>query len=324
MRYNAKNQSNVPPTPQKCLYKNEIKRNIFCFEIKVLMITVNLSRYPLFSKLPDPESYILAVLDQQHAIFTAQNSSLLSYASKEVIENIQTSCIERMDPVLDTLQESADRLAEYNSRLPCLEKSVYKGKVGEKLLEDYLTSNLSSNEYSIQVVSKEKHSGDIILASKRVEVMIDSKYYTHTVPTKEYEKLQRDMKSRNIRCGILVSYSSKIAKFNTTDISIYNDEDGLLCCIILIGFAETIPQAILQGIYFMEVINAKILEKTSAVECVKDSRFGEILKSYNGVYGLLRSFEAHRKTVTDSIGLFERQLNEQIISMKVLLESKIS
>jgi hypothetical protein len=287
------------------------------------MITVNLSRYPLFSKLPDPESYILAVLDQQHAIFNAQNSSLLSYASKEVIENIQASCIERMDPVLETLQEAADELADYKSRLPCLEKSVDKGKVGEKLLEDYLTSNLSANEYTIQVVNKEKHSGDIILASKTLEVMIDSKYYNHTVPTKEYEKLQRDMKSRNVRCGILVSYSSKIAKFNTTDISIYNDQDGLLCCVLIIGFAEKIPQSILQAVYFIEVINAKILEKSIPIECVKDSRFGDILKSYNGVYGLLRSFEAHKKTVTDSIGLLERQMNEQIITMKALLESKI-
>jgi len=287
------------------------------------MITVNLSRYPLFSKLPDPESYILAVLDQQHAIFNAQNSSLLSYASKEVIENIQASCIERMDPVLETLQEAADELADYKSRLPCLEKSVDKGKVGEKLLEDYLTSNLSANEYTIQVVNKEKHSGDIILASKTLEVMIDSKYYNHTVPTKEYEKLQRDMKSRNVRCGILVSYSSKIAKFNTTDISIYNDQDGLLCCVLIIGFAEKIPQSILQAVYFIEVINAKILEKSIPIESVKDSRFGDILKSYNGVYGLLRSFEAHKKTVTDSISLLERQMNEQIITMKALLESKI-
>jgi hypothetical protein len=287
-----------------------------------MLISINLSRYPLFSKLPDPESYILAVLDQQHAIFNAQNSSLLSYASKEVIENIQISCIKRMDPVLETLQEAADELAEYNSRLPCLERSVDKGKVGEKLLEDYLTSNLSANEYSIQVVSKEKHSGDIILASKTLEVMIDSKYYNHTVPTKEYEKLQRDMKSRNVRCGILLSYSSKIAKFNSTDISVYNDQDGLLCCIIILGFVEKIPQAILQAIYFMEVINAKILAKAIPIESVKDSGFGEILKAYNGVYGLLRSFEAHKKTVTDSIGVLERQMNEQIIGMKALLESK--
>jgi hypothetical protein len=301
--------------------KMDKKQNTFA--LRNAMISINLSRYPLFSKLPDAESYILAVLDQQHAIFNAQNTSLLSYASKEVIENIQSSCIERMNPVLETLQDAADELADYKSRLPCLEKSVDKGKVGEKLLEDYLTSNLSANEYSIQVVNKEKHSGDIILASKRLEVMIDSKYYTHTVPTKEYEKLQRDMKSRNVRCGILISYSSKIAKFNTTDISIYNDQDGLLCCILILGFAEKIPQSILQAIYFMEVINAKILEKSIPIESVKDSRFGDILKSYNGVYGLLRTFESHKKTVTESLSSLERQMNEQIITMKALLESKI-
>ena len=131
------------------------------------------------------------------------------------------------------------------------------------------------------------------------------------------------MKSRNVRCGILISYSSKIAKFNTTDISIYNDQDGLLCCILILGFAEKIPQSILQAIYFMEVINAKILEKSIPIESVKDSRFGDILKSYNGVYGLLRTFESHKKTVTESISSLERQMNEQIITMKALLESKI-
>ena len=302
------------------------------------MVTIDLSRYPLFSRLPDPEGYIHAILDQHHAVFKAQDTSLISYTNTEVfdiveetcnmkleciLESMKDTCSRRLDPLLDNLQRSTTNLAEYNSRLPSLEVSANKGKVGEKLLEDYLTSNLSENEYTIQVVNKEKHSGDIILASKRLEVMIDSKYYNHTVPTKEYEKLQRDMKSRNVRCGILVSYSSKVAKFNTTDMSIYNDSDGISCCIFIIGFAEKIPQSILQAVYFMEVINAKILEKTSAVECVKDSRIGEILKAYNGVYGLLRSFETHKKSLNDSIVLFERQMNEQIISMKALLESKI-
>ena len=73
----------------------------------------------------------------------------------------------------------------------------------------------------------------------------------------------------------------------------------------------------------MEVINAKILIKSSAVECAEDSRFGEILKSYSGVYGLLGSFESHKKVLTDSIAMLERQMNEHIIGMKVLLESKI-
>ena len=302
------------------------------------MISIDLSRYPLFSKLPDPEGYILAVLDQHHAVFKAQDTSLISYTNAEVFSIVEETCSKklegvltgmkeacsrRLDPLIDNLRVSTEELADYKSRLPCLEKSVDKGKVGEKLLEDYLTSNLSANEYSIQVVNKEKHSGDIILASKRLEVMIDTKYYKPTVPTKEYEKLQRDMKSRNVRCGIIVSYSSKIAKFNTTDMSIYNDSDGISCCIIVIGFAERAPQSILQAIYFLEVINAKILEKTSAVESVKDSRFDEILKAYNGVYGLLRSFETHKKSLNDSIGLFERQMNEQIITMKALLESKI-
>ena len=302
------------------------------------MISIDLSRYPLFSKLPDPEGYVLAVLDQHHAVFKAQDKSLISYTNAEVfsiveetcskkLEGVLTgmreSCSRRLDPLIDNLRISTEELADYKSRLPCLEKSVDKGKVGEKLLEDYLTSNLSENDYSIQVVNKEKHSGDIILASKRLEVMIDSKYYSHTVPTKEYEKLQRDMKSRNVRCGILLSYSSKIAKFNTTDISIYNDQDGLLCCILILGFAEKIPQSILQAIYFMEVINAKIIEKSIPIESVKDSRFGDILKSYNGVYGLLRTFESNKKTVTESLSSLERQMNEQIITMKALLESKI-
>jgi hypothetical protein len=288
------------------------------------MITVNLERYPLFSRLPDPEGYILAILDQHHAVFSAQNSSLLSYASADIIKNIQASCIERMDPVLETLQETADELADYKSRLPCLDVSSNKGKVGEKILEDYLTTILSSNEYSIQVVNKVKESADLIVTTKRCDILVESKNYKDTVSTeKGYAKLQRDMKSRNARCGILVSYSSRFANFNTTDMSIYNDSDGISCCIIVIGFAERAPQSILQAIYFLEVINAKILEKTSAIECVKESSFGEILKAYNGVYGLLRSFETHKKSLNDSIGLFERQMNEQIISMKALLESKI-
>jgi len=303
------------------------------------MLSINLSRYPLFSRLPDPEGYILAILDQQHAVFKAQDKSLLSYTSSEVfslveetcnkrLETVLTSlkdtCSRKLDPLLDNLKDSTDGLVEYKNKLPCLEKSVERGKVGEKVLDEFLTSRLSPNDYDIRLVSKTNHTGDIIVSKKNLEIMIDAKYYASTVPTKDFEKLKNDMNAKNIRCGILVSYSTKIAKFSTTDMSLFTNEEGTLCCVIILGKAEQAPEAIVQAIYYMEVIFNQILTKTKDIEVLADSRFGEILKSYSGVYGLLRTFDSHKRTMIDSISVFERQLNEQVITMKSLLESKIS
>jgi hypothetical protein len=75
---------------------------------------------------------------------------------------------------------------------------VDKGAVGERLLEQYLIESLSQNEYDIELVSSEKNSGDILISKRNIQIMIDVKYYTNTVPTKEVEKLKRDMKVKKI------------------------------------------------------------------------------------------------------------------------------
>ena len=176
-------------------------------------ISIDLARYPLFSRLPDPEAYILAIMDQHHAVFKAQDTSLLTYTNSEVFEMVEETCntklegvlssmketcTRRLDPLIDTLRTSVEDLATYKNKLPCLDRAVDKGAVGERLLEQYLIESLSQNEYDIELVSSEKNSGDILISKRNIQIMIDVKYYTNTVPTKEVEKLKRDMKVKKI------------------------------------------------------------------------------------------------------------------------------
>ena len=133
------------------------------------MISIDLSRYPLFNKLPNPESYIIAVLDQHHAVFKAQDISLITYTNAEIFSIVEETCKERLENVLTTMNETytqqlnpllynlkstTEELITYKSKLPCLDKSVVKDSVFENVLEEYLISNLSSNEYETKAVKK--------------------------------------------------------------------------------------------------------------------------------------------------------------------------
>ena len=220
---------------------------------------------------------------------------------------------------METLKEATASIVSYSGKLPCLEKSVEKGKAGEKELFSYLSENLSLNEYQLQKTNKQKHSGDILITKKDFNIICDVKNYSTPVPTTEVDKLKFDMFSTKIRCGLLVSYSSRVRNYNNVDMSLYHNEEGYACCIIILGNVEKIPEVILHAIYYLESIYSKILIPTIVKEESK-SLDKRILDSFSGVYSLIQKFQTHKRGIYDSIDIFERQLQEQILCLKTILE----
>jgi hypothetical protein len=281
------------------------------------MITINLEEYPLFSKLPDAERYIRSILDQNHSILEAQQTSLLSYQCSAIVDKVIETCQDSLEPVFDQLSHATSKISDYSDKLPCLEKSTIKGNVFENEIESFLLENLSSQEYSVESVSKVKHSVDFLISNKVIDIMFDSKHYKASVPTKELDKLKEDMYARKIRCGMLVSYESKIAKHKTIDMELYTDKVGSVCCILVLGNVRRMPNVIIEGIYYLEMIFTKVLLNTSYLQEKKNDEFiSELEKTFERISELTEMFEEHKECVEKSLRRFERQLHEMLIVLR--------
>lgn len=90
-----------------------------------------------------------------------------------------------------------------------------RGQEGENEF-DAIVSNLMSNRYELENVAKSGKAGDFNVkwrsgwTDKHYKLLVDVKNYKTTVPTKEIEKLHRDIKVNNTSGGLLVSLNSKI------------------------------------------------------------------------------------------------------------------
>jgi hypothetical protein len=70
-----------------------------------------------------------------------------------------------------------------------LSKSHTKGQVGEVCVSDFLRDALSPSDFTVEPTSTTARSGDIRVTRRDFECIVDSKFYKHTVPKKEVEKL---------------------------------------------------------------------------------------------------------------------------------------
>lgn len=102
-----------------------------------------------------------------------------------------------------------------------LQKSVDIGTTGEKMVKSVL-----QQEYTVEVVSGKPYSGDLMLYRPRkygdgtVNIMVEVKNYSSTVPTAEVEKFQRDVAVMpNIHAAMMLSLGSPIAGHSMLDIA---------------------------------------------------------------------------------------------------------
>jgi hypothetical protein len=125
------------------------------------------------------------------------------------------------------------------------------------------------------------------------------------------------MYARKIRCGMLVSYESKIAKHKTIDMELYTDKAGSVCCILVLGNVRRMPNVIIEGIYYLEMIFTKLLLNTSYLQEKENDEFiSELEKTFERISELTEMFEEHKECVEKSLRRFERQLHEMLIVLR--------
>lgn len=109
---------------------------------------------------------------------------------------------------------------EYNNansnRIISLIESVYankssckKGAVAEEFLENTIVEYFPDD--CLIVTKKDAHAGDMLLQSTGIEdILIESKYYTNAVPSKEIQKFKDDMERTNKTYGLFLAFDSNI------------------------------------------------------------------------------------------------------------------
>ena len=80
------------------------------------------------------------------------------------------------------------------------------GAAGETQVSDIL-----SNYFTVETVSGQDKTGDLIVKRENINIMVEVKKYTRAVPSHEVEKFYRDLRTQsNIHGGVFISLQTSI------------------------------------------------------------------------------------------------------------------
>lgn len=273
-----------------------------------MMISVDLSRYPLFRDLEDPHGMITMILDKEYAVFAARCSSS---SNVELLKVVSDTCQELTDRFAVMEDEQTTSINNVLSQIPILlAKSTTKGTIAEKCSIEYIKENLCNIEYSIEDTSKISNSGDILVTKKDFACMIDTKHYKQKVPRKEVDKLKRDMTANGIQCGIITNYNSGITGYKNIDIEFFDDNEKTYCLAILGNLSDN-PIKLILTIHYLEALRSSLdtvqIEKTTET-------YDDLLETTCHLQTLITKFEQHKRIIDESLSDYHKQLIVTITS----------
>ena len=211
-----------------------------------------------------------------------------------------------------------------------LSKSHTKGQVGEVCVSDFLRDALSPSDFTVEPTSTTARSGDIRVTRRDFECIVDSKFYKHTVPKKEVEKLKRDMSECKVRCGILLSLTSGVSGFKNIDMDVYTDENNKLSCVLVLSHCKDNSERILVGVKTLELVWEFFLKKnlstfsSLAIREKSISVLTNILESVEDLRDLMTQHDKHKKNVFDSLSSFHDQLVRTIEKHTARVQEKLN
>lgn len=251
----------------------------------------------------------------------AQQTSQTDVEIRTVMEEVCEEMYDKVDIVTETLCNRFEEINTKISKIPLLlANPTTKGLLGEITLLKFLKEHLDSVSYTIENVAKKSNTGDCIVSHKKFQCICDSKSYSKNVPSTEVEKLKNDMITQHIRCGILVSFTSGIAKHKNIDIDMFYDTEHNLCCLMVIGNAVENSERIILAIHYLESFWENILNNK---DISTPQEFGEVWNSSNEVMNLIQSFLDNKKRIDDSLLAFQSNLTNTITMHVSLLRSKL-
>jgi hypothetical protein len=265
---------------------------------------------------------------------TTQDKVKHSASEIKSTNEIVRANVSSLKSVSDVLQGAVTEFSDMKETLKqlpvILAKSQSKGTVGETCVSDFLKESLHSTDYVIETTSGTARSGDMRITKRDFECVIDTKFYKQAVPKKEVDKLKRDMFESKSRCGVMLSLTSGVSGYKPIDLDVYVNENDKTCCVLILTNVKEYPERILVGIKTLELIWEFFLKKsvTSTLSCsIREkslSILSTIMESAEDLRELVRQYERHKKTITDSLTTFHDMLVKNVEKHIVRVQEKMN
>jgi hypothetical protein len=276
----------------------------------MVLIEIDSKEYALFDEMPNPEVYIRNLLYREHSILKSQHSPQIV---KDTVKNLQSTFETIQDMIGSEQERNSSAMNSVLQKLSLLmANSSKKGSITETLGDEIFNEHLCKNTYTIVNTAKTASSADRRITKGEFEILFDWKCYSKNVPAKEVEKLKRDMNAQNVRCGIIASVDTSVSKYANTDLEFFENEQGTLSCLMVIGKVKECPMKVVMAIYFLECIWKKMIQQkpTETVEAKQD--FSDILEATNSLLRLLEIYKSHKENVLRSMDEFQSKLGREI------------
>jgi len=196
--------------------------------------------------------------------------------------------------------------------LPTMSNSSKKGRFTENHMQDYFKG------WNYTDTSKLPHHGDAIIEKHGIQVLLEFKNYTTTVPTKEVDKLKRDLKETAITFALMLSINTGICGKRDFDIEIVNNTT-----IIYISKLQNREDLIESAIALFEALHVK---PQLTVNEHKLAEINENLRNCDRIKQSLYIMESEiRKTLDKSlqdIGATLREIKQSISNLFAIEEEK--
>ena len=186
----------------------------------------------------------------------------------KIQEQVQTNCLNNLDDKikirLDNLKDNFNNLQENTNKnleqqndkfITVVERftgikntSSIKGKFAENFLEETIGRFFSGD--NLDVTCKSAHEADMLFTSENIKILIESKFYSSVIPSKEITKFKNDMQRLNIKLGIFYSFKSSITGRKNFELEKF--EKGYILYLPKLNFCT---EAVVMSILFMKEIN---------------------------------------------------------------------
>lgn len=185
------------------------------------------------------------------------------------------------------------------NNIKCLfNKSTNKGVFGETLLKNIITDKFP--EYMIKDTYNVQHSGDFHLYLNDIDetILIENKFYTTPIATKEINKLYYDLQYTGIKFGLFISMTSNISgKKNDIEWDISNEN-----IVVFISNAADRTNNISIGILIIKTLISIFKENQYNLSLIEDFS----LYSYTNIVHNIKSLNK----LNTNIGKIKSNINK--------------
>lgn len=201
--------------------------------------------------------------------------------------------------------EGFDRIAGLITQaLPAAGAS--KGGAAERSLDEYIVEAFPS--WQLDECSAEKRRGDRVLRQGQHSVLLEVKDYSGTVPSREVDKFERDLRSNSSQVGVFLVLESNIARKPHGRISLQRVDDKL---------AVYVPQCSRDG---WRAIAALEFATWLCVQCTNPATANTMAQCLDEVDGLYRELGA----IADRLNADVVKLNEVRVGALVKLRARLA